>query len=137
MVSDLVSDMLTRIRNSYMVKHRYTTVIYSKLNEKIAQILKREGFIKDYNINQHKKKYPIINIYLKYKCTGYGEKPKPILKGIKRISKPGLRVYSGYKKLPQILENLGIAIISTSEGLMTNYEARHLQKGGEIICFVW
>jgi len=137
MVADLVSDMLTRIRNAYLAKHRYTLVIFNKLNLNIANILKKEGFINDFEIGKNKRGYPCIYIYLKYKYVGIGEKPQPILTGIKRISKPGLRVYSGYKNLPTVLGNLGIAIISTSEGLMTNFEAKMQKKGGEIICFVW
>lgn len=134
---DLVANMLTRIRNSYMAKHRYTPVMYTKLNWNIAAILKKEGFIKDFELAKDKKGHSCINIYLKYKYLGIGQKPKPILTGIKRISKPGSRVYSNYKNLPSVLGNLGIAIISTSEGLMTNFEARIHRKGGEIICYVW
>ena len=137
MVSDLVSDMLTRIRNSYLAKHRYTPVLYSKLNWNIARILKQEGIIKDFELAKNKQGYNCINIYLRYKYVGIGEKPQPILTGIKRISKPGLRVYSKYRNMPTVLGNLGIAIISTSEGLMTNFEAKINRKGGEIICFVW
>jgi len=137
MVTDVVGDMLTRIRNSYMAKHRYTLVIFNKLNLNIASILKNEGFIKDFELGVNQHGYKCIIIYLKYKYTGIGRKPEPILNGIKRISKPGRRIYTNYKKIPIVLGNLGIAIISTSEGLMSNFEAKRAKKGGEIICFVW
>jgi small subunit ribosomal protein S8 len=140
MVTDLVADMLTRIRNSYSAKHRYTVIAFSKLNWNIARILKQEGFIKDFEVRKNILDHLYIYIDLKYKYIGKGNKPKPILTGIKRISRPGLRVYSSYKNFSNILGNLGnlgIAIISTSEGVMTNFQASKLKKGGEILCFVW
>ena len=132
MVTDTISDMLTRIRNATMVKHQIVKLPYTKMSSEIARILKEEGFIED--IREHEEdpeRYFVIS--LKYN----GELREPVIKKIKRISKPGLRVYSGSDKLPQILGSLGIAIISTSKGVMTNFKARELGIGGEILCYIW
>jgi small subunit ribosomal protein S8 len=137
MVIDLVSDMLTRIRNSYAAKHRYTVVAFTNLNWNISKILKQEGFIKNFELRKNFADQSYIYIDLKYKFIGKGQKPKAILNGIKRVSRPGGRVYAGYKNLPKVLGNIGIAIVSTSEGVMTNYQAFKLKKGGEVLCLVW
>jgi len=137
MVTDLVADMLTRIRNSYSAKHRYSLISFSNLNLNIARILKQEGYIKDFEIRQDLENKKSIYIDLKYKYVGKGNKPQPILTGIRRVSRPGLRVYSSYKNFPNVLDNIGIAIVSTSEGVMTSFEASKRKKGGEILCFVW
>ena len=132
MVTDTISDMLTRIRNANMVKHQIVQIPASKMSLAITEILKQEGFIEDFeSYLENGKKYLLIS--LKYT----GKSRKPVICKIERISKPGLRVYSNSKSLPKVLDNLGIAIISTSKGLMTNLKAKELGIGGEILCYIW
>ena len=132
MVTDTISDMLTRIRNANMVKHQIVQISFSKMSVAIAEILKQEGFIQDFeNYSEGTKKYLLIS--LKYT----GKARNPVIYKIKRISKPGLRVYSNSKNLPKVLNNLGIAIISTSQGVMTNLKAKELGIGGEVLCYIW
>jgi small subunit ribosomal protein S8 len=132
MVTDTISDMLTRIRNANMVKHQIVQIPDTKMSLAIAKILKEEGFIEDFeNYEENKFKYLLLS--LKYS----GKSRKPVICMIKRISKPGLRVYSNSKELPKVLDNLGIAIISTSKGVMTNLNAKKLGIGGEILCYIW
>jgi small subunit ribosomal protein S8 len=124
--------MLTRIRNATMVKHQIVQIPVTKMSLAIASILKDEGFIEDFEIyTENSRNYLLIS--LKYK----GKQRKSVITKIERISKPGLRVYTGAKKLPKVLANLGIAIISTSQGVMTNLEAKKLGIGGEILCYIW
>jgi small subunit ribosomal protein S8 len=131
-VNDTISDMLTRIRNANMVRHQIVQIPATKMSLAIAEILKEEGFIEDFeNYIENKKKYLLIS--LKYT----GKSRKPVICKIERVSKPGLRVYSNSKKLPRILNNLGIAIMSTSKGVMTNLRARELGIGGEVLCYIW
>ena len=132
MVTDTISDMLTRIRNANMVKHQIVQIPATKISLAIAKILKEEGFIEDFeNYEENKLKYLLLS--LKYS----GKSRKPVICTIKRISKPGLRVYSNAKELPKVLDNLGIAIVSTSKGVMTNLNAKKLGIGGEILCYIW
>lgn len=132
MVTDTISDMLTRIRNANMVKHQIVQIPATKISLAIAKILKEEGFIEDFeNYEENKLKYLLLS--LKYS----GKSRKPVICHIKRISKPGLRVYSNAKELPKVLDNLGIAIVSTSKGVMTNLNAKKLGIGGEILCYIW
>jgi small subunit ribosomal protein S8 len=132
MVTDTISDMLTRIRNAQMVKHQIVQIPATKMSIAIAEILKQEGFIEDFdNYIEEKRNYLLIS--LRYT----GKSRKPVISKIERISKPGLRVYSNSKKLPKVLDNLGIAIISTSKGIMTNLKAKELGIGGEVICYIW
>ena len=132
MVTDTISDMLTRIRNAHMVKHQVVQISATKMSIAIAKILKEEGFIEDFdNYTEDNKKYLIIS--LKY----IGKTRTPVISKIERVSKPGLRIYSNSKKLPKVLDNLGIAIISTSKGVMTNLEAKKLGIGGEVLCYIW
>ncbi len=132
MVTDTISDMLTRIRNANMVKHQIVQIPATKMSLAIAEILKNEGFIEDFeSYNENEKKYLLIS--LKY----VGKTRIPVICKIERVSKPGLRVYSKAKELPRILDNLGIAIISTSRGVMTNLKAKELGIGGEILCYIW
>ena len=132
MVNDHISDMLTRIRNANMVKHQIVQVPYSKMSLKITEILKEEKFIEDFeSYVENQKQYLLIS--LKY----IGKSRKPVICKIERVSKPGLRIYSSSKKLPKILGDLGIALISTSKGVMTNGKARELGIGGEILCYIW
>lgn len=132
MVTDTISDMLTRIRNANMVKHQIVQIPANKMSLAISEILKQEGFIEDFEIYfENNKKYLLVS--LKY----LGKSRKSVICRIERISKPGLRVYSNSKTLPKVLDNLGIAIVSTSKGLMTNLKAKELGIGGEILCYIW
>ena len=132
MVTDTISDMLTRIRNAHMVKHQVVQISATKMSIAITKILKDEGFIEDFdNYTEDNKKYLIIS--LKY----IGKTRTPVISKIERVSKPGLRIYSNSKKLPKVLDNLGIAIISTSKGVMTNLKAKELGIGGEVLCYIW
>lgn len=132
MIADNISDMLTRIRNANMVKHEIVQILDTKMSLAIATILKEEGFIKNYeNYDENNKKYLLLS--LKY----LGKERHPVISKLERISKPGLRVYVNSKKLPTVLDNLGIAIISTSQGVMTNLKAKKLGIGGEILCYIW
>lgn len=132
MVTDTISDMLTRIRNANMVKHQIVQVPTTKMSLAIAAILKEEGFIEDFEVYKEEKENYIL-LSLKYK----GQNREPVICTIKRVSKPGLRVYTNAKQLPKVLNNLGIAIISTSQGVMTNLKAKKLGIGGEILCYIW
>lgn len=131
MVNDSIADMLTRMRNALVMKYQNVEVIGTKINLGIAEILKREGFIEDFeyqkNTNGDK-----LNITLKY-----GEKKERVITGLKRISKSGLRVYVKADNVPRVLNGLGIAIISTSKGLMTDKEARANNLGGEVLAYIW
>ena len=132
MVTDTISDMLTRIRNANMVKHQIVQVPNTKMSTAIAEILKQEGFIENfetYSENSH----PQLLISLKYK----GKLREPVICKIERVSKPGLRVYTNSKELPKVLGDLGIAIMSTSKGVMTNFKAKELGIGGEVLCYIW
>lgn len=132
MVNDNISDMLTRIRNANMVKHQIVQIPYSKMSLKITEILKEERFIEDFeNYVENHRQYLLIS--LKY----IGKSRKPGICKIERVSKPGLRIYSSSKKLPKVLGDLGIALISTSKGVMTNVKARELGIGGEVLCYIW
>ena len=132
MVTDTISDMLTRIRNANMVKHQIVQICASKMSLAITEILKTEGFIEDFEIyEENGRKYILIS--LKYT----GKSRKPVICKIERVSKPGLRIYSKSNQLPKVLDNLGIAIISTSKGVMTNLRARELGIGGEVLCYIW
>jgi len=132
MVTDTISDMLTRIRNAYLVKHQIVQIPVTKMSLSIAMILKEEGFIEDFeDYQENKRKFLLLS--LKYT----GKSRKSVISKIERISKPGLRVYSNSKQLPKVLDNLGIAILSTSQGLMTNLKAKELGIGGEVLCYIW
>jgi len=131
MMTDPIADMLTRIRNALMARHKTVVVPGSKLKLEIVRILKEEGYIEDYRVIEEK---PQIKIEIVLK---YDEKKRPVIAGIRRVSKPGRRIYRGYKELPKVLNGLGIAIISTSQGIMTDHEARKRRVGGEVICEIW
>ena len=131
LITDPIADLLTRIRNALTAKHETVTIPASNMKKAIADILVNEGFVKSAEVvenNGHKE----ILITLKY-----GAKTQKVISNLKRISKPGLRVYCGYEELPSVLGGLGIAIISTSKGLMTDKEARKLKIGGEVLAYVW
>ena len=130
-ITDPVADMLTRIRNANSAKHDTVDVPASKLKKAIAQILLDEGYIKSYTVEDNGNQ-GIIHITLKY----LGKKEQ-VISGLKRVSKPGLRIYAGAGEIPYVLKGLGIAIISTSKGVMTDKKARELHIGGEVLAFVW
>jgi small subunit ribosomal protein S8 len=131
-VNDTISDMLTRIRNANMVKHQIVQVPSTKMSLAITKILKEEGYIEDFEqYSESNKNYLLLS--LKY----MGKSRQPVICKLERVSKPGLRVYSSSKELPKVLNNLGIAIVSTSRGVMTNLKAKELGIGGEILCYIW
>ena len=131
-MSDPIADMLTRIRNANTAKHDTVDVPSSKIKLAIADILVDEGYIRKYDLIEDGN-FKTIRITLKYGA----DKNEKIISGIKRISKPGLRVYAGKEELPKVLGGLGIAIISTNQGVVTDKKARELQVGGEVLAFVW
>jgi small subunit ribosomal protein S8 len=130
-VTDPVADLLTRIRNANSAKHETVEVPASRLSMEILRILKDEGFIRGYEMVKDSK-FPTARIALKY-----GPKQEKVISNLKRVSKPGLRVYAKRDKVPRVLRGLGVAIISTSKGVMTDREARRLGIGGEVLCYVW
>lgn len=133
MSTDPIADMLTRIRNALTAKHTTVLVPASKAKQQIAEILVKEGYIKGYEIEKSEETVSsMIKITLKY-----GAKNSKVVTGLKRISKPGLRVYAGCEELPRVLNGMGIAIISTSKGIMTDKEARERNIGGEVLAYVW
>lgn len=133
MVNDTIADLLTHIRNANLRKSDSTSLPTFKIGEQICSILKDEGFIRDYKVTQEKNlPYRLLTINLKYDSEG-----NRVLSGIRRISKPGLRVTTSVDKLPKVLNGLGIAIISTSKGVMTDSQARKNNIGGEVIAYVW
>ncbi|MDF2954342.1 MAG: Ribosomal protein S8 [Thermodesulfobacterium sp.] len=131
MMTDPIADMLIRIKNALMARHKSVTVPASKIKLEIARILKEEGYIEDYEYIKEEPQ-PKIKINLKY-----DENKRPVIAGVKRVSKPGRRIYRGYRDLPKVLNGFGIAIISTSQGIMTDHEARKRKIGGEILCEIW
>ena len=134
-VSDTIADMLTRIRNANQMRYEEVRVPASKIKNEIARILKEEGFIKDYKIensDENSQAQNTIVITLKYT-----DKKERVITGLKRISKPGLRVYAKNDEVPKVLNGLGIAIISTSKGIMTDKEARKENIGGEVLAYIW
>lgn len=130
-MTDPIADFLTRIRNANMVMHEKVEIPASKTKFALAEILKNEGFVKDYEQIEDGKQ-GIIRVYLKY-----GPNREKVISGLKRISKPGLKVYCKRDEVPKVLGGLGIAIISTSKGIMTDKDARKNGLGGEVICYVW
>ena len=131
-MSDPIADMLTRIRNANTAKHDTVDVPSSKMKLAIADILLEEGFIKKYDLVDDGA-FKTIHITLKYNA----DRSERVISGLKRISKPGLRIYAGKDELPKVLGGLGIAIISTNQGVVTDKKARELQVGGEVLAFVW
>ena len=131
MVTDPIADMLTRIRNANQMRYKEVEVPASKIKNEIARILKQEGFISDFKVKKNNIQ-DILVLVLKY-----GEKKERVITGLKRISKPGLRVYAKAEEIPSVLSGLGIAIISTSKGMMTDKEARKESLGGEVLAYIW
>lgn len=130
-MTDPIADFLTRIRNANMVRHEMLEVPASNMKLAIATILKNEGFIKDFVVEEDNKQN-VMKVFLKY-----GKNNERVITGLKRISKPGLRVYAKTGEVPKVLNGLGIAIISTSEGVVTDKEARAKNVGGEVLAYVW
>ncbi len=130
-ITDVVADMLTRIRNANTAKHETVEIPASNLKKAIAQILLDEGYIKAYDVIEDNKQ-GTIKVTLKY-----GENKQRIIQGLRRVSKPGLRIYAASQDLPRVKNGLGVAIISTSKGIMTDKEARKQNIGGEVLAFVW
>ncbi|MFA9556493.1 30S ribosomal protein S8 [Evansella sp. AB-rgal1] len=130
-MTDPIADMLTRIRNANTVRHNSLELPASKIKREVADILKREGFIRDFEYIEDNKQ-GIIRIFLKY-----GANNERVITGLKRISKPGLRVYAKADQMPRVLGGLGIAIVSSSNGMITDKEARQQQIGGEVLAYIW
>ena len=130
-MTDPIADMLTRIRNANTVKHETVDVPASNIKKEIVRILLEEGFVRGYDVIEDEKQ-GIIRIQLKY-----GQSGERVIQGIKRISKPGMRVYADKHEVPRVLNGLGISIISTSKGILTDRQARKENVGGEVICYVW
>ena len=130
-MTDPIADMLTRIRNANVVKHETVDVPASNIKKELARILLEEGFVRGYDVIEDGKQ-GIIRIQLKYGQTG-----ERVISGLKRISKPGMRVYADKHEVPRVLNGLGISIISTSKGILTDKQARKENVGGEVICYVW
>ena len=131
MITDPIADMLTRVRNAVLARHDFVLVPSSGMKLAVARILKEEGFIQDYEVLKGKPQR-MIKIYLKYM-----DKKEPVLTGLQRVSKPGLRVYVQQGEIPRVYGGLGIAIISTPKGVMTGQQAWRQNLGGELICYIW
>jgi small subunit ribosomal protein S8 len=130
-ITDPIADMLTRIRNANSAKHETVDVPASNMKKAIAEILNEEGYIKNYQVIEDGKQ-GVIRIALKY-----GPNKEKVISGLKRVSKPGLRIYAGAEELPRVLKGLGIAVISTSKGVMTDKKARKENIGGEVLAYIW
>lgn len=130
-VTDTIADLLTRIRNAQAAKHDTVEVPASNMKKAICQILVDEGYVRHYSVKEDGKQ-GMITITLKY-----AEGRTPVIKGLKRVSKPGLRIYSGAEDLPKVMKGLGVAIVSTSKGIMTDRAARQQNIGGEVLAFIW
>ena len=130
-MSDVIADMLTRIRNANDAKHAPVDIPASNMKKAIADILVEEGYVKSYQIIEDGKQ-GVIRVTLKYAAN-----KQKVIRGIKRVSKPGLRIYAGYEDMPKVMNGLGIAIVSTSKGIMTDKKARAIKIGGEVLAFVW
>lgn len=131
MMTDPIADMLTRIRNALIARHRQVLMPGSKMKIAIAQILRREGFIRHFDVGKQGPQ-PTLRIILKYDEGG-----QPVLRGLKRVSKPGRRIYAGRREIPRVQDGMGVAILSTSKGIMTDRKARRLGVGGEVLCYIW
>jgi len=135
-VNDPIGDMLTRIRNAIMADHKVVAMPGSKIKIAIAQILKEEGYINDYEVVDGKV-YGSKVIRIKLKYVGERRKRKPVISGLERVSRPGRRVYTGKQDIPWVLSGIGVAILSTPKGVMTGQRARQLGVGGEVLCKIW
>jgi small subunit ribosomal protein S8 len=132
MMTDPIADFLTRLRNAQLARHKTTTAPASKLKMRIAQILKDEGYLDDVRLEDNDEGRPVLHVTLKY-----DDRAQPVIEGISRVSRPGLRRYSAADDLPKVRGGIGMAIISTSKGVMTDQQARKDRVGGEVLCTVW
>jgi small subunit ribosomal protein S8 len=130
-VTDPIADMLTRIRNGSMAEHEKVDIPASKLKVRVAELLKDEGFIKNFRLIEDRKQ-GILRVYLKY-----GPGQERVITGLRRVSKPGRRLYVGADKIPSVLGGIGVAILSTPRGVLTDRDSRRLRVGGEVLCYVW
>lgn len=132
-VNDPIADMLTRIRNGNTVYHDSVDIPLSKMKVEMAKILKGEGYIRNFKVlNDSRQPFPLLRVYLHY-----GPNRERVIQGLRRVSKPGRRIFAGKSDLPKVMGGLGIAVISTSQGLMTDSNARKRGLGGEVVCYVW
>lgn len=131
-LTDPIADMLTRIRNANMAEKTVVQMPHSKMKSEIARLLKSEGFIKDYTMEKNESGKGVLNVFLKYTVDR-----EPVIQGLRRISKPSCRRYVASDEVPRVLGGIGIAILSTSSGVMTDREAREKKVGGEVLCYVW
>ncbi len=136
MIVDPIADMLARINNAMKARKSEVYIPHSKMKEKIAEILKREGYIEDYTISEENKKGNQGTLIIKLKYLD-NRNTRPVIQGLRRVSKPGLRKYVGVKDIPYVRKGLGIAILSTNKGLLTDAEARQQKVGGEVLCYIW
>ncbi len=130
-LSDPIADMLTRIRNAQMAEKNVVQMPHSKMKSEIARLLKAEGFIKDYT-NENEDGKSVLNLFLKYTADR-----EPVIQGLRRISKPSCRKYVSSTEVPRVLGGIGVALLSTSSGVMTDNEARQKSVGGEVLCYIW
>jgi small subunit ribosomal protein S8 len=131
MVSDPIADMLARLRNGSLAEHEKVDVPASKLKVRVAEILKEEGLIKNFRVIEDKRQ-GVLRLYVKY-----GPNQERVISGLRRVSKPGRRLYVSADRIPSVLGGMGVAILSTSRGVLTDREARRLQVGGEVLCYIW
>ncbi|MEK6692531.1 MAG: 30S ribosomal protein S8 [Nitrospirota bacterium] len=130
-MTDPIADLLTRIRNANTAKHEWVDIPSSKMKLEIVKIMKEEGFIKDYKLSQDNKQ-GILRVYLRYTS-----REEPVIAGLRRISKPGRRIYVGSDEIPQVMGGVGIALLSTPRGILTDLKAKKEKVGGEVVCYVW
>jgi small subunit ribosomal protein S8 len=131
MVTDPIADMLTRIRNAMMARQAFTLIPSSRIKVELARVLKDEGYIENFELSRDELR-PQLRVYLRY-----AEGRKPVITSLERVSKPGRRVYVNRRAIPWVLSGLGIAILSTPRGIMSDQKARHLGVGGEVLCYIW
>jgi small subunit ribosomal protein S8 len=131
MYTDAIADLLTRIRNALVVKHTQVIAPSSKMKVSIAQVLRDEGYIERFDVTKDRPQ-PMLRIWLKYTEDG-----EPAITALKRVSKPGCRIYAGKQEVPRVKSGMGVAVLSTSKGIMTDKKARRLGVGGEVLCYVW
>lgn len=133
-VNDPIADMLTRVRNGLIAGHTSVSIPYSKMKEELARVLHEEGYIEGYAIREDNP-FNWIDVTLKY--VGSRRQRRPVITGLKRVSKPGRRIYTGYQDIPWVLSGMGIAVLTTPSGIMTGQHARRAHLGGEVLCYVW
>jgi len=131
-VNDPIADFLTRIRNAQKAQHRYVDCSWSVMRQHLADILKNQGYVETYLVKQENKQRGTLRVFLKYT-----EQRRPVIQGLKRVSRPGLRKYIGHQDIPQFYGGMGLSIVSTSQGVMAGNEARKRKIGGELLCLVW